>query len=386
MKARRARRSRAASPLVLVAVAAGCGLFGGEEDEPPPERRTVETLILAPELFRETIRITGEVEARFDATLSAEVGGTVVQLTPEGARVSAGSVIAQLDIGMTEAAVRQAAAAEIEAEAAVSQLREAVRRQAPLAADTIVSPLEFSELQAQLEQAEAQLLRAQASRQEAEAALEQSRLRAPFEGEVEAHFVEQGEQVSPGEAVVRVVNSGPVEITAGIPERFAGEIQAGALAWIDLNAYGMTTLEAPVSRVGSTIDPQSRTFEIRIDLDQGGNLKSGMIARLDVTRRTLEGALIVPDEAVIRDNGEEAAYVAAGDGALRVIQRRALRLGPRGAGGVVVEGGLAAGDEVVVLGHDAVSQGDSVQVVERYQGMPAYRAATGSTDSDSGSP
>jgi len=360
--------------LFLAASAGACGLLDREVDEDPRSYPQVETLVAQPRAFRETIRTTGEIEALFDATLSAEIGGTVLGLVAEGTSVGAGQVIAELDVGALEAAAQQTAGATLEAEAAVRQAQDVVSRQAPLVADTIVSRAEAADFEARLDQAQARLLQARAREQEALARVEQSRVRAPFAGVVEVHLVERGEQVTPGQPVVRIVRPGPVTVTAGIPERFAGEIRVGATALVDLNAYGEGAREATISRVGATIDPASRTFLIVLDLaDPEGVLKTGMIAGVEVTRRELADALVLPLEAVLRGE-HEAVLVAEGTGPFRVIRRRVLGLGPRSGGDVVIDAGLSPGDEVVVLGHESTFPGDSVRVSVRYPGVDAFRA------------
>jgi membrane fusion protein, multidrug efflux system len=376
LTAGRLPRSRWWLTLLLLALfAGGCGLLDRGEEEDPPAYPQVETLVVQPVGFRETIRTTGEVEALFDATLSAEIGGTLVRIAPEGAAVAAGQVVAELDTGASEAAARQAAAATLEAEAAVRQAQDIVSRQAPLVADTIISPAEAADFRARLDQAQARLLQARAREQEARARLEQGRLRAPFAGVVEEHLLDRGEQVTPGQPVVRLVRPGPVTVTAGIPERFAGEIREGASALVDLNAYGAGAREATVSRVGGTIDPGSRTFRVVLDLaDPDGELKTGMIARVDVGRREIADALVLPLEAVLRGE-REAVLVVEGTGPIRVLRRRELGLGPRSGSDVVVDAGLTPGEEVVVLGHESAFPGDSVRVSVRYLGVDAFRAA-----------
>jgi membrane fusion protein, multidrug efflux system len=367
------RRAGALPAALALLLATGCGR---EEEPADPAYPQVETVVVRPTLFEEWIETTGTVEARSDAILTAEVGATVVSIASEGQRVASGQVVAQLDAGQTAAAVQQAAAAAAEARAGVLQADESFARQQPLVADTIISPLEFDQVRAQRTQARAQLEQALAVQREAEQRLEQTRLRAPFAGVVERRWVRAGEQVTPGQEVVRIVGPGAMEVVAGIPERFAGEIERGSPALVRLQAYGLGELASSVGFVGNAIHPQNRTFPIRIDLADGsGQVKADMIARVRVRRRALEGALVLPREAFLRGDPEDALLVVEPLDTLGLVRRRAVAVGPGSEQGVVVESGLRPGDEVVVLGQDEVVASDTVRVVRRYPGIEAYRAA-----------
>jgi multidrug efflux pump subunit AcrA (membrane-fusion protein) len=89
----------------------------------------------------------------------------------------------------------------------------------------------------------------------------------------------------------------------------------------------------------------------------GGRLRPGMLATMEVPRRTLEGALLVPLEAVV-DLGEERALFVADGG---VARRRVVELGPVLGERVVVAAGLAPGERVIVEGEERVAEGQPVE-------------------------
>jgi len=371
----RALAGAAALVLVLAALALTVLRPGDEPADDDPEYAEVETLIVDPIDFEDWIETTGAVEARADAVLTAEVGGTVIAVAEEGSAVQAGEVVARLDAGQAEAAVVQARAAVSEARANVQQTEQAFARQAPLVDDTIISPLEFDQVRAQRSQARAQLAQTLAAQREAEEVLERTRLRSPFAGVVEQRWVRSGEQVAAGQEVIRVVGPGLMEIAAGLPERFAGDIVEGTPAVIDFNAYGLGTVRRRVDFVGNAVDPQSRTFPIRIDLtDADARIKGEMIARVRVVRRVVPGALVVPREAILRDEREQSIMVLEPLDSLGFVRRRTIRAGASSEQGVVIEAGLRAGEQVVILGQTEVVGQDTVRVVRRFRGLEAYRA------------
>lgn len=328
-----------------------------------PPARQVEVRRVAPEVFEERVEVAATVEAPHDATLSARTAGTVTFLEPLGARVAKGKDVARIDPEMARAAVAQTEAGVAAAEAAVALARDNYNRQKPLAEQQIISALEFQNIQAQLTQAEAQLRQAKAAREQSREQLGLTRVEAPFSGTVERRFVEQGEQVAPGSPVVRLVDTTVVRVRAGVPERYVTEIRPNASVRIDFNAYGLGPREGTVSFIGSTIDPETRTFPVEVTLENpDGVLKPEMVARLVLTRSRHEQALVIPQNAVVRtEEGEGVFVVVEQEGAL-VAERRQVKLGGRGEGRVVVTGGLAPGDQVVVRGQATLASGERVRI------------------------
>ena len=89
-----------------------------------------------------------------------------------------------------------------------------------------------------------------------------------------------------------------------------------------------------------------------------------MTARIEVPRQTLEAAVVAPLDALVELEDRRVAYVAVegSDGAR--AERRELRLGPLLGQRVVVLEGLAAGDLLVVEGHQQVGPGQAVEIVD----------------------
>jgi membrane fusion protein, multidrug efflux system len=373
-----------AAAVVAAAVPAACG---GDEEAAPPGPTRVETLVVAATAFEARLMTMGTVDMPDDATLSAEVGGTVAFIVEEGAGVGAGQVVARLDSRAEEAAVTSARAAVLDARAVVAQAEDAYRRQLPLARDTIISELELRRIDAERTQARARLLQAQAQLQEARDRVEQTLLRAPFAGRVERVAVRRGEQVSPGMEVLRLIRPGRADIEAGVPERYAGDIEVGSAATVDLQAYGAGAREGRVTFVGAAVDPGSRTFPVRISLpDPTGVIKSDMVARVHLTYRVIPAAVVLPLDAVQRDDRGESVLVAVAGAGAYVVQRRDIVTGPRSADGIVVEAGLQPGEEVIVVGIDDVADGEAVEITRRHAGVAAFRAATRPAGADGPGP
>lgn len=399
-----------------LALVAGLALAacGGEEPaetaEAPADRAVpVDVLVAQPGLFEDAIQLTGTVEADNDAALSPDVPGTLTYVAPVGTSVRAGQTVARVRAATQQAGVSQARAQAGTAEAGIAQAQagvEAARaqrqaaqaqldlaqdqytRQRPLYRDSILSALEFRQVEQQLASARAQVAQADAQVAQAEGQLRAARAQvsaanagvqsaqsqlantrvvAPFAGTVEARLMEPGELASPGQPVVRLVGAGGVKVTAGVPERYAGEIERGTQVRVTPNAYTVEPRGGRVSFVGLAIDEGSRTFPIEVSVENADRaLKPSMVVRLEVTRDVLEGAISVPQAAVVRDERGTSVFVAVpAPGAGTVAARRVVELGPSSGDEVVITSGVEAGDRIIVSGQAGLAEGDFVRIDER---------------------
>lgn len=371
-------RSGVAALALAALVVAGCGGADGasearDENGTPAQRSVrVETLLLQPTDFEDVVELTGTVEALDDARLSAQASGTVEYLAALGQRVGRGAAVARLDQGLVRAAVQQAEALVESAQAQFELAEDNLQRNEPLYQDSIISAIEFQSVRAQYNQARAGLRQAQAGLAQAREQFSNTVVTAPFGGVVEAHFVERGEQVAPGMAVARVVSTGRVRVNAGVPERYAADIEMGTPVLLDFKAYSGGPERGRVTFVGSAIDPQSRTFPVEIEIpNPDGTLKPEMIVEVFITRSQLANVLVIPRSAVLRDETGNSVFVAAERDGRPVAERRYVTLGPSYSGRVLVESGLETGDRVLVLGQTNVTEGDAVEVVEQYRSIDA---------------
>lgn len=352
-----------AGALVLLAtLTAGCG--GNPPPAPAeaaPQQRPatrVETLVLEPTPFTDVIELTGSVEAIYDATLSAQASGTVISIADLGTPIPKGGTVAQLDTVEARAALDQA-------QARYELALDRYERQQPLYQDSIITALEFEQVRSELTQARAAL-------DQARERLRNTRVTVPFAGTVEERFVEPGEQTAPGENVARVIDVRPAKVVAGVPERYAGDLETGTPVQIRFRTARLGTRTGTITFVGSAIDPESRTFAIEATIpNENRRIKPEMVAQLQLERATLDEALVIPRSAVVRDEAGTHVYTVSRTDTAAVAQKRTIVLGPASRGQVVVEAGLTADAEVVIVGQSNLSPGQPVEVTEQYTRAPS---------------
>jgi membrane fusion protein, multidrug efflux system len=311
----------------------------------------VETVTVEVTEFEDYIRLTGTMEALEDATISAETSGRILSISDRGQRVNRGDVIARLDDRMIRAQYEAAKTAYELAEDTFNRLES-------LYADSIISTQDFRSARSQRDQARAQL-------DQAEKQLQDSSIEAPFSGRVEDRMVRSGELLSPGQPVVRLVNTDRVRVLAGIPERYSGQIEEGSEVIVHLRSMGGESVTSQISYAGNVIDPDTRTYTVEIEMENPGErIKPDMVVDLLVKRTTLDGVIIIPRTSVLRDEEGISVFRAREENGTKYAELVNVRTGLASGPLIQVIEGLEAGDEIVVSGMRTLSEGDELNIIQ----------------------
>ncbi len=343
--------------IVLAGTAWGCGSSSADGEEAVKDEAfarviNVEVQPVTPRKFVEEIRLTGSVTASHDVEVAAEESGVIREvLVDKGSHVRTGQALIKIDDQVLRAQVAQARA---QADLAKQTWD---RRKRLWEEDSVGSEMAYLQAKFAAQQTQANL-------EGLEARLERTTVRAPFDGVLDERRVEVGSMVSPGQVVGRVVALDPVKVQAGVPERYAAFVHTGAQAEITFDVLADRVFHAPVHYVGSTVNPQNRTFAVEAELRNPDELvKPEMVANLSLAQRVLDSAIVVPQDALVRVEGGYVAFVAGRDPRGRIAQVRKLTLGPSQRNLVVVTSGIQAGDSVIVVGQKSVADGDRINVV-----------------------
>ena len=333
---------------------------------------------------------SGYVTARRRATVSSKITAKIIEVhVEEGLEVHEGQVLARLD---NAAAVRQLALAEAELAAAQRvvpgtevRLAEAqldLDRMRKLAASDVSSQSDLDHAQAQLDALKAQL---EVDRQQIEVSqrrlavrrqdLEDTVIRAPFDGVVVTKDAQPGEMISPVSAgggftrtgICTVVDMKSLEIEVDVNEAYINRVQTGQRVLATLDAYPDWRIPGSVITPVPTADRQKATVLVRIRFDQlDPRILPDMgvkVSFLEMEQPTTEVAAervrrYIPAAAVRQDAGADVVLVLRGER----VERRAVRLGQRNGDTVEVLAGLNAGDQVVTAGPPELADGDRVRV------------------------
>jgi RND family efflux transporter MFP subunit len=333
----------------------GCGgaeAEGAEEEAGFVRVINVETTTVEPVTFTETIRLTGTVQANQDVTISAEESGVIREIViDKGSWVREGQAIFRLDSDLLQAQVDQARAMS-------EMARETWERRKRLyEEDRVGSELMYLEAKYAAEGAAASL-------KLLEVRLERTVIRAPISGVLDSREIEIGSMVGAGTPVARIVDNNPVKITAGVPERYAADVRAGAKAVVTFDVLQDQEFPGTISYVGAAVNPGNRTFPLELVLrNPGGFIKPEMVANVAVTRKTHENVIVIPQEAVVRTEEGFIVFVVVETGGAFLIESRGVELGAAQENRIMVDSGLQPGDELVVVGQQSVAAQDRVNVV-----------------------
>jgi multidrug efflux system membrane fusion protein len=308
---------------------------------------------------------TGRLEAVESVEIRPRVGGYVESVHfAEGGRVAAGDLLYQIDPRPFKAEVDRLSA---ERERAVAQLELAKSyrdRAERLLARNATSQEEFERNAADATVAAAQLASISAALEAAELSLSFTHVTAPIAGRVSRTIVTAGNLVDASVVLTTVVSDEAVYAYFDVDEhtyldhmRVANAAEQSAVHVGLINEEGYPHA-ARLDFVDNQVDPNHGTIRARAVLDnRDGQFTPGLFARMKLVSPTQSNVALVDDRAIGTDLGKRFVFVVDGQG---VVQYRPIETGRLVEGLRVVNGGLAAGDVVIVNGLQRVRPGVTV--------------------------
>ncbi len=328
----------------------------------------VETAAVEKRPWRQTLPLYGTLTAPRDADVTARVAGLVAQVGVDaGDTVEAGDTLVMPDRQPAVLTLSTLAATVAEARARLDNARRLLDEAESLAPSGAVSQTELGTRRSAVEIQTAALerLRAEAARQRE--VIDRHAVIAPFAGTVRARLVEPGEYVARATPVVGLVSTERLRMDVAAPQQYFHAITAGMPVRIQPEALYGDTLDARVDVKVPVSDAQSRSFLVRIFVDNAqARLVPGMSAKVLFDIRTPGAVLVAPRDALVRQpGGGTRAWVVEGsdDDGYRAIERQ-VSVGRSAGGFFEVLSGLRAGDRVVVRGNESLRSGEAVRLAE----------------------
>jgi len=354
-------RLRRKYPLLAMAAVSALGIScsGAEQGERVSPARPVVVTPVALRDFEEQIEASGELLAKNRAAVAAQVAGEITEiLADEGAAVTEGQVVLEIDPERRNLDLEAARARVGEAEAAVAEEKRELRRVEALAGSRIAAENQLDQAQTALTTAQARLRAAEAALGSAARAVRDASVRARFAGSIAQRWVSRGEFVAAGQKLFELVSLAPIEAEFYLPERDASRVSLGDPIHVTVAPYPEEEFEAIVEVISPTIDPRTRTLRVKALLANADHrLSPGLFARarLGVARR--ENVLMVPEEAVLQRADGAVVFRVVGEDR---VERRKVRTGGIREGWVEIREGLGVGDAIVSRGHADLIDGSSI--------------------------
>lgn len=322
----------------------------------------------------------GRTVAARAAQLGFKRGGEISVLHVDmGNTVSQGQTLASLDTEALQSNLRQAAAeitlakanlTAVDAEAQLAMNTEKrfrrLREQGHTSKQTYdEARLNLRAKSAQLNIARANLEKANAAYQAVQVELAEAEIVAPFDGIIQARYVDEGTQVTPGQAALRLVERDNSEAHVGIPTELATLLQPGETYVLRWNNQEYA---ASLAAVLPEVDPATRTLTAVLQL-QDDIIPLGSVVELNLREDVAGVGFWLPLSALTAsDRGLWGVYVINDN---EIIERRLVEIVHSEADRVFVRGTLAADDRVVHTGVQRIVPGQKVDATRLLQASHA---------------
>lgn len=376
-------RSRKVLPLLIIGALGIVALLIKSNPPEVPQREPfagpqmiVDTQPVTRSDYQVRLQSYGTVQPRTRTTLIAQVGGQIVSVNPnvrDGGFFEKGDVLGSLDardyeadVRISEAALMDAKQSLAEAEARTGQAREDWQR--------LGNPGDAPELvlrMPQLEAARARVISAESALQKAKLDLERTDIVAPFAGRILRKLADIGQVVSSNTPVAEIYATDSVEIRLPLrnrdlgfielPERYRNtqiERPANSRVIIRSDLFDGDSWDAELVRTEGAIDETARQLHVIAQIDDpfgySGDdrapLKIGQYVTAELTGKTLENVLVIPNTAIY-----QGSYVYVVDDGL--LHRRDIDIAWQNDDEAIVRSGLEHGDQLVTTPLGQVTSG-----------------------------
>jgi RND family efflux transporter MFP subunit len=313
--------------------------------------------------FHNQITLVGRTEARAQSRIVSEVAGRVMRIdAPEGNAVRKGTILVTIAPRSMQYAL-DAKRAEVEQALAQADLAQKdFERSSNLFDQGLISDGEFDADRAAATRASELYQQRLAERKQLELDLENSRIRAPYDGYTVRKLIDVGEWVNPGTPVYEMVDLGTVKVIVDLPEKHFGKVALESDVLITVSGSGdeAKTTRGKVTGIAPNANRETHTFPVIAAVDnREGLLGGGMLVRATLSFEDIFTSLSVSKDAIVRQGAQTMVYTVAEGKAVPIPVQASSSNGNR----IAVQGqGLQEGMPVVVRGNERIFPGSPVSV------------------------
>ena len=358
------RLGAAIGVIVLIPALAGCKK---EEKTAAPDIRPVRTVTVALSEAGETVSLTGEIQARYQADIGFRVNGKVIERPVDvGTQVKKGDLLARLDPQQyrQDFEVAKAEVATAEAEETRSEAQE--WRQRELLKNGNTTRVQYDQSLKTFKTAQAQLNSARARQVQASENLDYTELKADNDGVITTVGADPGQVVSAGQMVVRLAQPGEREAVFNVaeallknPPRKDPTVEVNLVSNPDIRTEGRVRYISPQA------DPTTRTYTVRVSLPGAPpqmRLGANVIGSVTLNQGS---SITIPGTALFQKEGQPAVWLVEKDG---TVQLKQITIDRYQGDLVVIGSGLAQGDVVVTGGVQKLLPGQKVRLMQASAG------------------
>lgn len=309
----------------------------------------IKTTTLAKQKFEHFIEVTGKVEAEQDVDVSPETSGVIKEvLVVEGQKVKKGQIMARLNTDLLERSVEEL---DVQYDLAKTNYE----RQKNLWDQNIGSEMQYLQAKNNKESLEKRInsLKTQ---------IEMAEVKAPTDGFVDIVYQKKGHIGSPQMPFAKVINIGKIKIYGDISESYITKINKGDEVNVNFPALGQN-VDAKIDQIGYTIDPNNRTFRIRVNLNNKEQLiKPNLVSILTLRDYVNEEAIVIPALYIKEDFNGHYTYIVEQEDGKNMAKKVYVEPGVTNNNMTEVISGLEEGTKVISQGYNQISNGTLVQI------------------------
>ncbi len=371
--------------VVLAALVTVGGVYAYLHRTPSVQVATLDAPDAGPQAL---LNASGYVTPQRRATVAAKITGRVTGVFfTEGMRVHKGFVLATLDDSDAKAALASAKADRNATQASILDLQVQLKNaqielhraqelrtagiQTQEALDN--ATMTVNSLRAKIDYTQEQVLAAEARVNEAQQAVDNCVISAPFDGIIVSKDAQVGEMVSPISAgggftrtgIATIVDMASNEIEVDVNENYIARVKRGQQVTAVLDAYPDWKIPCRVRTIIPTADRQKATVEVRIAFDKldprilpDMGVKVTFLREEDKQAEKSPAGLMVPQSAVRDDSGQKIVFLVKDDR----VERHAVKAGTTNGAQTQILAGLTPGDTVVVAGPTDLRDGEAVAI------------------------
>jgi len=323
------------------------GVDTGSAASERDSRLPVTAIVLKPEVLTNKVLATGTVLANEEVELRSEAIGKIERiLFSEGSRVKKGALLVKINDDELQAQ-------KVKAESQRRLAQEKERRRKQLFEKQGISPEDYESALSELNElsAEIQLINAR---------IEKTEVRAPFDGIIGLRYVSEGSYVSPTIRIANLQNLESVKLDFAVPEKYVSSVRKGQSVYFRISGRS-ERFEGTILAVEPKIDPVTRNVLLRaMSSNTTGKIMPGAFAEVELVLEQIQGAVMVPTQALVPDLEGQKVYVSRGG----VAQEVRVQIGLRTEDKVQVTQGLSPGDTLLTTGLLQVVGGAPLKLVE----------------------
>lgn len=298
--------------------------------------------------FEHFIEVTGNVEAELDVNVHPETAGVITEVfVTEGEWVNKNDILAKLSTEVLERSVEEL---EVQLDLATTNFE----RQKNLWDQNIGSEMQYLQSKNSKESLEKRIASLQSQ-------IAMAEVKSPVSGVVDVIYQKKGNIGGPQSPFAKVINTSKIKVYADVSETFITKIKKGDLVEINFPALGKT-VKAPIYQIGNSIDPNNRTFRIRMNLNNmSREIKPNLISIVKIRDYLNDDAIVIPALYIKEDFQGSYTYISAQQDGKSVAKKVYVKPGITDNNRTEVVEGLESGMKIISEGYNQIVDGTSIK-------------------------